>query len=48
MKQAMRQVYKTIPLKADQLHFNLLQVSRFILKTLPIEILKWQWVESHQ
>jgi hypothetical protein len=25
-----------------------LQVSRFILKTLPIEILKWQWVESHQ
>jgi hypothetical protein len=47
MKQAMRQVDTTIPLKADQLHFDLLQVCRSILKRLPIEI-KWQWVESHQ
>jgi hypothetical protein len=47
MKQAMRQVDTTIPLKAFQSHFDLLQVCRFILKRLPIEI-KWRWVESHQ
>jgi ribonuclease HI len=47
MKQAMRQVDTTIPLKADQSHFDLLQVCRSILKRLPIEI-KWRWVESHQ
>jgi hypothetical protein len=47
MKQAMSQVNKTIPLKADQLHFDLLRVCRSILKRLPIEI-KWRWVESHQ
>jgi hypothetical protein len=47
MKQDMWQVDKTIPLKADQLHFDLLQVCRFLLMTLPIEI-KWWWVESHQ
>jgi hypothetical protein len=47
MKQAMRQVDTTIPLKADQSHFDLLQVCRSILKRLPIEI-QWRWVESHQ
>jgi hypothetical protein len=47
MKQAMRQVDTTIPLKADQSHFDLLQVCRYILKKLPIEI-NWRWVESHQ
>jgi hypothetical protein len=47
MKQAMRQVDTTIPLKADQSHFDLLQVCRSILKKLPIGI-NWQWVESYQ
>jgi hypothetical protein len=47
MKQAMRQVDTTIPLKVDQSHFDLLQVCQSILKRLPIEI-KWRWVESHQ
>jgi hypothetical protein len=48
MKQAMRQVDTTIPLKAaDQLHFDLLRVCRSILKRLPIGI-NWRWVESHQ
>jgi hypothetical protein len=36
MKQAMRQVNPTIPLKADQSHFDLLQVCQFLLKMLPI------------
>jgi hypothetical protein len=41
MKQAMRQVDTTIPLKVDQSHFDLLQVCRSILKRLPIEV-KWR------
>jgi hypothetical protein len=39
MKQTMRQVDTTIPLKADQSHcFDLLQVCRSLLKRLPIKI----------